>query len=695
MSSVLDARGARKVAIDVGGTFTDCLVLDEKGELGEFKASTTPGDPSIGFMESVQKAAAAYGEDLNKFLGNCNVIIHGTTLATNALITGRIAKTAMITTKGFRDVVLLRRGFGKVDSSIYNLFLPPYKPPVPRYFRLGVSERTLYTGDVHTPVDEPEVRDALSKLHGSGVESIAVCYLHSYANPHNEKRTVEICKEAPDGVYVAASHEILPVWREYERFSTTMVSACVGPIVEQYLKALQARLREAGFSGTLLMMLASGMVQSAEHCIPRAVYLMGSGPAAGPSAALQIGHNTERQNFLSVDVGGTSFDVCLVHEGKIPSSSEGWVGEERVAIKSVDVRSIGAGGGSIAWVDRFGLLRVGPLSAGAEPGPAAYGKGGTEPTVTDSAIILGYIPTDFFLGGEMQLNPVLSQQAVARLGDKIGKDVPGTAQAIFDTVNSFMADYITEIATKRGYDVRDYTIVAGGGGGPLHSAFIADLLGIDTVIIPSAAALYSAFGMFAMDMGRDYARSYISRADVLDFERVNRLYEEMEQDAAKDFAGLHVPRQAIVFNRTADMRYVGQFHEVETDVPVGRLGAKDLDTIIGNFHQKHKELFTFDFRGRALEILTFRLQASVPRGELHVRQVKEGSTEASGALKRTRRCLFHGKPIETPVYDGDRLLAGNVFSGPAIVEEKKTTVVIPPGFVASVGPRRDYFLRRQ
>jgi len=682
-----------RVCIDVGGTFTDGLVLDERGNLQQFKSATTPQDPSVGFLACLEKAAGAFHQSLSSFLADVDLLIHGTTLATNTLINESGAKTGMITTKDFRDIIEIRRGYKNIRTSMYNVFVPPYKPLVPRHSRLEVEERTVHSGEILTPLNEAQVPQAISKLKEKGVQSVAICFLHSYANPRNEQRATEIAKALFDGAYITASHEILPVWREFERFSTTVVSAYVGPVVERYLRALEKRLKDSGFRGSLLLMLSSGLVETVEHCIPRAVFLIGSGPAAAPSGALYLGRALDQQNLLSIDMGGTSFDVCMIRHGQIPTSTESWVGDERVAIKMVDIHSAGAGGGSIAWVDSLGLLRVGPHSAGAEPGPACYGKGGEAPTVTDADLLLGYVPADFFLGGEIPLNVERATQAVMKVADPLNMSVSQAAQAIFTTVNSFMADQISEVSTKRGYDIRDFALVVGGGAGPVHAATIADQLGIPTVVIPTVAATYSAFGMFAMDIGRDYARSYISRADRIDLDRVTRLYEEMEQEALEASRSMHVPSGQVVFTRSADTRYIGQFHEVEVEMARGKLGPGDIETALQSFHQKHEELYTFNMHWKGVEFLTFRLKAVAPKAPFHLRQIGQGGRDASAALKRRRSCWFNGREMDTPVYDGDKLLAGNLIQGPAIIEE--STTVIPETFSCSVDERKNYVLTRR
>ncbi len=682
-----------RISIDVGGTFTDCLVLDADGDLRQFKSPTTPDDPSVGFMNSLEKAAVGYDQSLERFVSDVELLIHGTTLATNTLINQNGAKTGMITTKGFRDVVEIRRGYKNIRTSMYDVFVPPYEPLVPRFLRKEVQERALFSGEIHTALDEAEAKELAEQLKEEGVESLAVCLLHSYANPEHEQKVADIAAEVMDDTYITSSHEILPVWREWERFSTTAVSAYVGPAVKRYLNMLVDRLKDTGFGGNLLLMLSDGLVETVEYCIPRVVYLIGSGPAAAPAAAHYTGMEAGFNNLLSFDMGGTSIDIGHIQNGEIPTTTDAWVQDEKVSIKMVDVHSAGAGGGSIAWIDSLGLLRVGPQSSGSDPGPACYGKGGEQPAVTDADLVLGYVPADFFLGGDIPLDEEESKKAIKeKIAEPLGMTVPEAAQAILTTVTAFMADEITEISTRRGYDLREMAIVAGGGAGPVHAPFIAAHLGAPHVLIPAVAATFSAFGMLAMDVGRNYARSYITRAKDLDIARVRGLYDEMESEALGGFEQLHVAPEDGVFTRTAELRYIGQFHEVEVDVPNGKLSEADLEQVIENFHKKHEDLYTFNMRWKGVELLTFRLRATAPKAPFELSKVAKGKKDASAALKRRRQCWFDGKEIDTPVYEGGKLLAGNQIDGPAIIEELTTTVVVPNNFTLAVDNRRNYIL---
>jgi len=685
------------VAIDVGGTFTDCLVMNADGQLSQFKALTTPEDRSQGLLECLEKAARAAKKDIRSFIGSVDSIIHGTTMATNALLTERGAKVGMLTTDGFRDELEIRRGFKNIRTSMYNLIVPPYKPLVERYLRLLARERTLYTGEIETPLDVASVNAALDKFEAEKVGAVAVCFLHSYANPENERKAAEICRKRFGGeVYVTASHEILPVSGEYERFSTTVVSAYIGPIVSDYLLALEKRLVGMGFKGSLMMVRSDGLVQSAAHSRRQAVTLINSGPAAAPTAGRFYGRLLGHENLISVDMGGTSFDVSLIRKGEIPTTTESWVGDERVAIKMVEMHSIGAGGGSLAWIDSLGLLRVGPQSAGAAPGPACYGRGGDLPTVTDANVLLGYIPTDYFLGGEITLDAERSRQAMRKVAAPLKMSESEAAQAIFNIINSLMADQVIELSTKRGYDVRDFALIVGGGAGAVHGAAIAEQLGVPNVVIPKYSALYSAFGMFAMDVGREYSQSYMVRADKLDLPRIEKLFRGLIERATADLKGSHVDASELVLARTAQMRYVGQFHEIEIPLPGELKSVEDVQQVLKSFHARHKELYTFALPERGVEFRTISLRATVKGGhDLKLVPLSRAKADAKAAFKRKRRCLFGKNWIDTPCYDGARLLAGNMIRGPAIIEEEATTVVIPATFVCSVDKSGSYLLKRR
>jgi N-methylhydantoinase A len=403
-----------------------------------------------------------------------------------------------------------------------------------------------------------------------------------------------------------------------------------------------------------------------------------------------------KNDLLSMDMGGTSFDVCVIRGGDIPTTTESWVGEHRVAIKMVDVPTVGAGGGSLAWIDSLGLLRVGPQSAGADPGPAAYGKG-AQATVTDADLALGYIAADYFLGGDIKLDVERSHQAVAAVGAALKMDVDATAQAMFTTINTVMANLITEVCTKKGLDVRDFTLVAGGGAGGIHAAAIAKQLSIPNVLVPRVAALMSAFGMFAMDLGLEYARSCARTQDRLDFAEINGLYAEMRRQADADFARIGIATAQLSYHPTVEMRYAGQFHEVEIDMPHGELNAESLAALLKNFHAKYERMYTYSMPWRAAEFLTFRLKVTAPARPLAMAASKKTAAGVAAARRGFRRCLFDGQAqrVDTPVYDWERLAPGHTLAGPALIDDTTTTVLVAPGFSCEVDAYRNLLLHAQ
>jgi N-methylhydantoinase A len=393
-------------------------------------------------------------------------------------------------------------------------------------------------------------------------------------------------------------------------------------------------------------------------------------------------------------MGGTSFDVCEIRDGDIPTTTESWVGEHRVAIKMVDVPTVGAGGGSLAWIDSLGLLRVGPQSAGADPGPAAYGKGDVA-AVTDADLVLGYIPADFFLGGDIKLDVQRAHRAVADIGDKVKLDKDQTAQVIFTNINTVMANLITEVCTKKGHDVRDFTLVAGGGAGGIHAAAIAKQLSIPMVIVPRVAALMSAFGMFAMDIGLEYARSCARRQNQLDFAEINGLYAEMRRKAKEDFARIGIAEAQLSYQPSVEMRYVGQFHEVEVDLPAGELNEANLQLLLQNFHAKYEKMYTYSMTWRTAEFLTFRLKVTAPPRQLKMAAGSAAARGVESARRGSRLCLFDGNAqrVETPTYDWERMEPGHKVFGPSLVDDTTTTVLVLPGFVCEVDGYRNLILR--
>lgn len=684
-----------RVCVDTGGTFTDCVVLDDDGKLSEFKAPSIPKDFSIGVINALSEAASAFSLSDEQFLGKTELIVHGTTAATNALITKNVARTALITTKGFRDVIEIRRSLKIETHSMYEAFIPPYEPIVPRYLRFVVDEKTKRSGDITKAVAEEDILRVIEQLKKEKIEAVAICFINSYANPENEKRAAAILEKHLDDVFVTRSSEILPKMGEYERESTCIINACLGPIVRSYLTNLESKLKGYGFTGQLLIMQANQYAQSVSAVIRKPAYLMGSGPAAAPAGAAFLGNVIGEENFITADMGGTTFDSGLLSNGSVSLKSGMWLKDNRLGLKVVEISSIGAGGGSIAWFDSLGLIRVGPKSAGADPGPACYGRGGTEPTVTDAAVILGYIPDDYFWGGKLKLDVESARSALKKIAEMLNMSIEEAAQAIFTTVSSNMSDGITEITTRRGYDVREFSLLACGGGGALCGAFMAELLNTKSVIVPKFAASFCAWSMFCLDIGRDYLRSYLSKLSDANPIDINKIYQEMIGEALAEFQVLNVSREDLIIEKSADVRYTGQFHEIELRFPSGELSDKDIESMEKDFHKKHKELFTFSLPSVPVEFQNLRLIATVRSKKIQIPEIEKAISNFPDRIKRSRLCYFNGDFIETPIYDGPRLKAGVNIQGHAIIEEPTTTIVIPPGFNCNIDKYGNYIITRK
>jgi N-methylhydantoinase A len=683
-----------KVCIDVGGTFSESVVLDEKGEFHEFKSPTTPQDLSIGVLNTLVKASNSSQMSLGDFLDQTEWIIHGTTIATNALVQRKLSRTAMVTTRGFRDIIEMRRSLKIETKSMYEAFIPPYEPIIPRHLRFPVSERTKASGEVVKSVDEAELRQVIERIKKENVESVAVCFVNSYVNQRNEREAAEMCSNLLRDVYVTYSSDILPKMGEYERFSTAVINASIGPIVKNYLNALEAKLRQEGFRGQLLIVQANQYVQSISAIVRKPVYLVGSGPAAGSAGAIHLGKFIREPNLLVGDMGGTAWDASIVKKGQVSLKSGEWLGDDRIGIKVAEVRSIGAGGGSIGWVNPLGLLQMGPQSAGAEPGPACYGRGGSEATTTDAALIMGYLNPDNFLGGKFKIDPELARRAMRKVAEPLKMTLEEAAEAMCITVNANMADAIAEISTRRGYDVRDFALLAVGGGGPLCGVLVADVLGVRKTIVPRFSASFCAWSMFFLDIGRDYVRSYLCRAEEAQPDAINKLFSDMLADAMADFEDFKVSTDDIVIEKSADMCYADQYHMLEVKLPEAPVTRQSIQTVCDEFHQKHKELYTFSLKWVAVEFHNLRLIAKVRSSGTPIKEVQRGTPDASKAILRRRDCYFNGQWVNTPIYDGQKLRKGNTIPGTAIIEEPTTTTVIPAGHNCQVDDFGNFLIVR-
>lgn len=679
------------IGFDIGGTFTDLVLLDRSsGEIDVHKLLTTPDDPARGAVNGIVELLGRNSLRIQDVAS----IIHGTTLVTNALLERRGAKTGMITTAGFRDILEM----GKEQRyDIYDLFLKFPPPLVPRRWRRGIAERMDRSGNVITPLDLDEARSEIAELVNEGVESVAIFFLHSYADSRHEQTLASLMREEFPKVSISLSSEVAAEIREFERVSTTAANAYVKPLVNRYLLNLEEQLRQTGFSGRFYLMQSSGGTISPELAREFPIRLLESGPAGGALAAAYQGQLSGKPELLSFDMGGTTAKACVISEGvplvapvqeaaRLHRFKKG----SGIPIKSpsVDLIEIGAGGGSIARASELGLLNVGPESAGASPGPACYGLGGVEPTVTDANVVMGYLNPDYFLGGRIQLDADAAEEALKRVAIPLGLSVIELAWGIYTLVNENMANAARVHIVERGNDPRNFSLIAFGGAGPVHAVQVARLLGAPDVILPVAAGAASAVGFLIAPISFDYSRSYPATLGELDWNRLNKLYADLERQGIERLKADGFPEEKITIERSADMRLSGQFHEISVPVPNGALSAEDLPTLQAAFINEYERLYSHVYEGAPVAALTWRVKLTGPTPPVHLTGGEAGKgaearagTKNEDALKGYRRCYFPdlGGYVETPIFDRYQLLPGDTISGPAIFEERESTAVIGPG----------------
>ncbi|MBP1991817.1 hydantoinase/oxoprolinase family protein [Paenibacillus eucommiae] len=675
------------LGVDVGGTFTDLVATNEDGVLVAVKTPSTP-DQSEGMINGIFKVADRIGIDPAVLLAQCPLIVHGTTVATNTLLEYRGATVGLLTTQGFRDEIEFRRGYKE------SVFSPRLEAPyqlVPRRLRHGIPERLDAAGAVIVPLDEAAVLNSVRELVAEGVQSIAVCFLFSFVNPAHELRVRELIKEEFPEISISLSCEVLPQIREFERVSTTIVNAYTGPSMQLYLDKLENRLREQGFAGELFVMQSGGGVQSVEQSGRFSAGCLLSGPAGGVTAAAFIGEKAGYPNMITVDMGGTSYDVAVIEQLQPTVTTENWISRYRVALPMLDIHTVGAGGGSIAWIDSGGALQVGPRSAGSNPGPACYGKGGTEPTITDVNVVLGYLNPDHFLGGEMKLDRGLAEQAVARhIAEPLGISTVDAAYAISQIINSNMSNAIHYVTTQRGFDPRQFALVAVGGAGAVHAGKQAEDLGINTVIVPSLAPVFCALGDVAANLKVTELRTRFQRVDQVDLDGVNADFDKMEASARTKLGKQDVARHYET-RRYFDMRYVGEVHEVTIPVRsrTRKVTALNLEATLADFHTLHERLYAHKDASQQVEILNLRLDLIGVRDRLRFDEQPFDGEDPLEAQTGSRPVYFDGSPQDTPVYDGEQLMPGNLVVGPAIIEQWGTTIVVYPGHEALIDAYRN------
>jgi len=689
------AEATYRVGVDIGGTFTDLILVETaSGAITVGKSLTTPIDPSEAVQTVLSDALTRAGVQATEVEN----IIHGTTLVTNSLIERKGSKTALLTTKGFRDAVEIGR---EHRYDLYDLFLEMPRPLVPRYLRLEVDERVLATGEVVKAPDLEDLEPLVRELQEKGIEAIAVCLLHSYANPSHERQVADLIAKTAPGIRVSISSDVVPEIREYERTSTTCANVYVQARVSQYLRELEERLRTLGFGGQLFVMLSSGGIGTIETATRFPIRLLESGPAAGALATAYFGSKIGAENLMSFDMGGTTAKLCVVEKGE-PLTASDFEVDRRYRFKKgsglpiktpvIEMIEIGAGGGSIARIDALGLLKVGPDSAGAEPGPVCYGRGGTEPTVTDADLILGYLDPAFFLGVYFLLDLSATENAIkTRIAEPLGISVPEAAWGIHQVVNESMANAARVHAIERGKDPRSFPVFAFGGAGPVHAYRVAEILHAPAMISPYAAGVTSTVGFLSAPLAFDFVRTSYGRLDELDWATVNGIFGEMEASGRQILLDSGVAEADITYQRSGDVRYIGQGYEVRVPLPAGTLGAESRGILVEAFETVYKQLYHRVGPNLGLEVMSWRLVVSGPKPDLQLRAEGPESGTADEALKGTRQ-VYHPEwreYRETPVYDRYKLAPGATFVGPAIVEERESTVVIGPGGRCSIDSLRN------
>ena len=666
-----------RVGVDIGGTFTDLLLVREDGEAVVGKTLTTSDDPSQA-AETVLRQALDDGVAQS---GERGELIHGTTLVTNALIERKGAPTALLATAGFRDALEIGR---EQRYELYDLNLETPRPLIPRHLRFDVPERILADGSILEPLDESYLRRLVAELDDKGIRAIGVCYLHSYRNPTHERRTEEIITETAPDIRVSLSSDVVAEIREFQRTSTTVANVYVQELVANYLAELQKRLDRLAFAGSFFVMLSSGGIATVQTAARFPIRLVESGPAAGALAAAHAGLRAGYPDLLSFDMGGTTAKLCAVEEGQPVKTHEFEVGRVYrfkrgsglpIKVPVIDMIEIGAGGGSIAHVDSLGLLKVGPHSAGADPGPACYGGGGQEPTVTDADLVLGYLDPGYFLGGKIQLELEAARRSLSGLAQPLGLSIEQVAWGIHQIVNENMANASRVHLGERGKDPRRMPLFAFGGAGPVHGYRVAEILHLPALISPLGAGVGSTFGLLVAPLAFDFVRSAYSRLDSLDWSFANALLAEMADEGCAVLESSGLAACDLCYQRSADMRYVGQGHEVSVPLPDGKLGKDHMAQVADAFEQIYRRLYARKGPDVPLEVINWRVIASGPRPEVNFTL----PTASGGkAVKGSRLAYFpeYGRFVETPVYNRYVLAPGATLTGPAIIEERESTVVV-------------------
>lgn len=688
---------AYRLGIDAGGTFTDFVVANRAtGEVKLFKALSTPSDPTRAIENGLRLIADDLGVSPSDVVSDCDLCVNGTTVGLNALITHRGGKTGLICTAGHEDSIEIRNGH-KEDGYRYDPEYPAATMLVPRYLRKGVRERVISDGSIRTPMNEDDVREACRLFLKEGIETVAISFVWSVLNAKHERRAAEIVREMmPDAILTVGS-DLYPQVREYTRTSTAVTNAYLAPVMRRYVTAVDSYFRALGARQPVRYFQSNGGLAIGQAMTDRSVYAINSGPASAPQAGLFAGAPFGKDNVITVDMGGTSFDITLTRNGQTNLNKNIDFLRYRIGVPMIQVETLGAGGGSIGWIDSLGLLQVGPQSAGSEPGPACYGRGGTEPTTSDANLVLGYLNPDGLLGGKLPLDLEKARRAVATIADPLNISIEQAAYGMFTIVNNNMVNGIRRVSVERGYDPRDFVLVGAGGATAAHITALAREMGIDTIILPKLASGLCAFGQIISDVKYNYMATAPLRLDnAAACDRIEQLFEEIEAQGIAHLKADGFPGTLIEVQRSLEMRYVGQVHECTVDIPNFKINEQSIDQVKNAFHARHEELYTYAERHSMVEVVNIEstIYGRIEKPKAPKLHDTGGLQEA---LKGHRNAVFDasGTPKPTPVYNGAALGVGVAVAGPAIIEEVTTTIVIEPGWAATLHESGSYLLVRQ